>query len=161
MKKIINPFAVMAGNEAYNCFGCAPANNLGLHLEFWLDGNELVAVWHPKKAYEGWNDILHGGIQATIMDEAAAWLVMVSLKTAGVTASMNVNFLKPVHISMGRITVRAKLYSQEKRIALIDCSLTDGNEEVCSTAKISCFCFPEHVARTKYNYPGAEMFFES
>lgn len=149
----------MAGNEAYNCFGCSPANKTGLHLEFWLDGEELVAEWLPQKSYEGWTGVLHGGIQATLMDEAAAWLVMVTRDTASVTASMNVNYHKPVFIADNPVKVRARLNSVEKSIALVDCTLINDKGVICSTAKVSCFCFPEHVARAKYNYPGKEMFF--
>jgi uncharacterized protein (TIGR00369 family) len=160
MKKIINPFAIMAGKEAYNCFGCSPANNIGLHLDFWLDGEELVAEWQPQKSYEGWTGILHGGIQATLMDEAAAWLILTTRNTASVTSSMNINYLKPVFISTGKLTVRARLHSVENRIVNISCFLRNDEGEVCSEAKVACFCFPEHIARAKYNYPGMEAFFE-
>lgn len=35
MKKIINPWE---GLDGYMCFGCAPNNPLGLHMEFFEDG---------------------------------------------------------------------------------------------------------------------------
>ncbi len=159
MKKIKNPFSP-ASRDVYNCFGCSPANNVGLHLEFWLDGEDVIAVWQPQKAYEGWVDVLHGGIQATLMDEAAAWLVFVHLKTAGVTTQLNTRFLKPAYISNGQITVRATLLSIEKRVAKIKCSLEDGRGEVCAASEVTYFCFPENVARAKYNYPGADAFYE-
>ncbi len=160
MKKVRNPFAVMAGNESYNCFGCSPANKIGLHLDFWLDGEELVAEWQPQKSYEGWTGVLHGGIQATLLDEAAAWLIMTTKNTASVTSSMHVKYLRPVFISKGKLTVRARLQSEEKRILHIDCNLLNAEGEVCTEARVSCFCYPEHIARAKYNYPGIEAFFE-
>ena len=158
MKKITNPFARAAENDAYNCFGCSPANEHGLHLRFWLDGEELVAKWQPKKEYEGWVGVLHGGIQATLMDEAAAWLVFVILKTSGVTTAMNISYIKPVYISKGEITIRARLISTEQRLAYIECTLQDGTGEICAKAEVTYFCFPEKIARAKYNYPGAEAF---
>lgn len=157
MQKINNPFS-HAGSDVYNCFGCSPANALGLHLEFWLDGEQLVALWEPKKAYEGWVGILHGGIQATLMDEAAAWLVFVNLKTAGVTIELTTRFLKPAGISKGQIKIRATLLSFEKRVAKIKCSLEDGQGVVCATSDVSYYCFPETIARAKYNYPGSDAF---
>jgi uncharacterized protein (TIGR00369 family) len=158
MKKIINPFARAAENDAYNCFGCSPANEHGLHLRFWLDEQDLVAKWQPKKEYEGWVGVLHGGIQATLMDEAAAWLVFVLLKTSGVTTALKINYTKPVYISKGEITARARLISTEKHLALIECTLLDGAGEICAKAEATYFCFPEKIARAKYNYPGAEAF---
>lgn len=159
MKKITNPFARATENDAYNCFGCSPANEHGLHLRFWLDEQDLVAKWQPKKEYEGWVGVLHGGIQATLMDEAAAWLVFVKLKTSGVTTALNIVYSKPVYISNGEITVRARLISAKNRLAEIECTLSDGKQELCATAMATYFCFPEKIARAKYNYPGVDAFF--
>mgnify|MGYP007031287515 CR=1 FL=1 len=38
MKKIINPWK---GLEGYNCFGCAPDNEVGVKMEFYEDGDEV------------------------------------------------------------------------------------------------------------------------
>lgn len=159
MQKIRNPFSA-AGSNSYNCFGCSPANAAGLHLEFWLDDADLVVHWQPEKKYEGWTGVLHGGIQATLMDEAAAWLVFVQLKTAGVTSAMNTRFLRPAYLANGPFTVRATLLSAEKRQAVIKSSLHDTRGETCAVSEVTYFCFPENIARAKYNYPGAGAFFE-
>lgn len=45
MKKIINPWE---GLDGYMCFGCAPNNPLGLHMEFFEDGDDIVAFWKLK-----------------------------------------------------------------------------------------------------------------
>ncbi len=157
MRKIKNPFSG-ADENSYNCFGCSPANKIGLHLEFWQDGEQLVAIWQPRKSFEGWAGILHGGIQATLMDEAAAWLVFVFLKTAGVTMELSTRFLKPVSVSNGQITIKATLISTEKRIARIKCSLEDGKGINCALSEVTYYCFPENIARAKYNYPGIDAF---
>jgi len=159
MKKITNPFAHAAETGEYNCFGCSPGNDRGLHLEFWEDDAEVIARWTPWKAYEGWTGVLHGGIQATLLDEAAAWLIFVKLKTAGVTTRLNVEYLKPVYISRGEIAVRARLVSTGKKTVEIECTLTDGESVVCAKAEATYFYFPEKIARAKYNYPGADAFF--
>ena len=41
MKKIINPWE---GLDGYMCFGCAPNNPQGLHMEFFEDGDDIVAM---------------------------------------------------------------------------------------------------------------------
>ncbi len=58
MKKIINPWR---NHEGYNCFGCSPDNPIGLHLEFYEDGDYIVSTWHPGHNYQGWVDTMHGG----------------------------------------------------------------------------------------------------
>ena len=74
MKKIINPWR---NHEGYNCFGCSPNNPIGLHLEFYEDGDYIVSTWHPEHNYQGWVDTMHGGILSTLIDE-----VCQSLETA-------------------------------------------------------------------------------
>lgn len=159
MRKIRNPYAPVATKEQYNCFGCSPHNEIGLCLEFFENGDEILAVWKPEKKYEGWTGVLHGGIQATLIDEAAAWFVFVKLGTSGVTSGLNVEYIKPVYISKGNITVTAKLVSHEKTDAVIKCTLTDGEGEICAEATAKYFCYPEKIARARYNYPGSEAFF--
>ena len=65
MKKLINPYL---DKEGYNCFGCSPTNPIGLHLEFWEDGEEVVTTWSPCLNYDGWVETLHGGIISTLID---------------------------------------------------------------------------------------------
>ena len=158
MRKITNPFAKMASKGEYNCFGCSPGNDIGLHLEFWEDGDEMLAKWTPDERYEGWMGVLHGGIQATLLDEIAAWVVFVKLKTSGVTSEMNINYHKPLYLQKGEISVRGKLIKTEKRLAKLECTLFDGQNEACASALVTYFCFPEKIARAKYNYPGVEAF---
>lgn len=160
MIKIKNPFTEMGNKHNYNCFGCSPFNKIGLQLEFWENGDEVVAKWQPRKSLEGWINILHGGIQASLLDELAGWIVLIKMRTAGVTSELNVKYLKPVNISKGEVTVKGKLISVDKRIANISVFLLDGEGCECATAELKYFCFPEKIARAKYNYPGHEAFYE-
>ncbi len=160
MRKIINPFIELGHKHDYNCFGCSPFNDIGLQLNFWEDGDELIAKWQPRKSLEGWTGVLHGGIQATLLDELGGWIVMIKMKTAGVTAEMNVKYLKPLTLSKGEITIKGKLISVEKRLAKIECSLSDSQGIEYAKAQIDYFHFPERVARERYHYPGIEAFYE-
>lgn len=160
MRKILNPFKNEGTRHDYNCFGCSPFNEIGLQMEFWEDSGEVFARWQPRKSLEGWTGVLHGGIQASLLDELAGWIVLIQMKTSGVTSELNVKYLKPVYISKGELSVKGKVVSVDKRIAHIHCSLFDGNNEECACADISYFCYPENIAKAKYYYPGYEAFFE-
>lgn len=160
MKKIKNPFTEKdTSRKEYNCFGCSPFNKNGLHLEFWEDGDEIMAKWQPQKSMEGWLGVLHGGIQATLVDELAGWIVLLKKNTAGVTSALHIDYLKPVYITKGKVTIKGKLISSEGRIAKIECSLLDGDGNECLRAKADYFCFPEKIAKAKYHYPGVEAFY--
>ncbi|MFW5832129.1 MAG: PaaI family thioesterase [Prolixibacteraceae bacterium] len=160
MRKIKNPFTSMdSSRKEYYCFGCSPFNEIGLQLEFWEDGNDMIAKWQPQKSLEGWTGVLHGGIQASLVDELAGWIVLVKTETSGVTMDMNIKYIKPLFISKGEVTVKGRLMKVENRRAKIECVLFDGAQEACAKAEITYFCFPQKIARAKYNYPGIEAFY--
>ena len=54
-----------------------------LKMEFYEDGDEVVSIWKPRPEYQGWIDTLHGGIQAVLMDEICAWVILRKLQTTG------------------------------------------------------------------------------
>jgi len=160
MKKIKNPWKDPKNIGEYNCFACSPYNSAGLQLEFWEDGDEIITKWKPERSYEGWIGVLHGGIQATLLDEIGGWVVMLKLKTAGVTTDMQVSYLKAVKVSKGEVTIKGKLIAHEGRTAKISASLYDGAGEECAKAEVSYFVFPEKIAKARYQYPGFEAFYD-
>ena len=86
MKKIINPWR---NHPEYNCFGCCPDNPIGLHLEFYEDGDYIVSKWNPQHNYQGWVNTMHGGILSTLIDEVCGWVVTRKLQTSGYTVQLN------------------------------------------------------------------------
>ena len=159
IKKISNPY-FKSGRKDYNCFGCSPNNDKGLQLKFELHGEEVVAIWNPQKWAEGFRNVLHGGIQAALLDELCSWVVQSLCKTVGVTTSMEISYRKAVLISDGEITLRARLIEQNSRMAFVEGKLLSKDGIVCATAKCKFFIFPLEKAMVEYDYPGGEAFFE-
>ena len=92
-KDLLTPFAHAAHNR---CFGCGPANPGGLHLEFLRapDGS-VIASPVVSDAFDGHPSYLHGGIIATLLDEAMSKSVR-ALGRAAMTRKMEVEYLRPV-----------------------------------------------------------------
>ena len=156
MRKIKNPYA---NREGYNCFGCSPKNEHGLQMEFYDDEEFVISNWEPKTYLAGYGNILHGGIQSLIFDEIASWAVYVKVKTAGVTATLNVKYKSPVFTDKGKILIKAKLIDQNRRFATIHTELFDTDGKVCSEAEVKYFLFPLEIAKRKFHYPGVDAFF--
>ena len=156
-RQIINPFTAIPD---YNCFGCAPGNPHGLHLSFYEEGDEVVSEWIPRARFQGYGNILHGGIIATAMDEIASWYVFTKLKTAGVTYQLTTKYLFPVYTDKGPITFRARLKRQHRRKADIAVLLFDNEGRLCSEGVVGYFVFPEKLAKEKLYYPDFDSFFE-
>lgn len=156
-KKIRNPFDA----DQNMCFGCGPKNHAGLKLTFEEDDRKLYASWEPEACFQGYINVLHGGIIATLLDEAGAWCIYIKAGTSGVTSSMTVKYLKPVYISKGRICLEAQLKKKGEKNALITAALYDGEGKLCAEAELDYFIYPEKIARDRYYYPGREAFYQT
>lgn len=128
-------------------------------MTFFEDGDELVSTWSPGPQFQGFLDVLHGGIQSTVMDEIASWVVFVKLDTAGVTFRLNTRYRAPVRISKGAITLRARLVGQKRNIATIEVILLDGEGNKCSESTVDYFVLPRDKAEIEFHFPGKEAFY--
>ena len=158
MRTIINPWAGQAG---YNCFGCAPHNAIGLGMQFSEDGDDIVSLWPVDERYAGFKGVLHGGIQATLHDEIASWVVFIKLKTAGYTEELNVRYLSPVYVKNSPLTLRARLATSSDKRATLSTVLYDATGKACSESTASYAIVPAHIASRMFAYPGIEAFFAS
>lgn len=159
MRKIINVHR-HDDPDKYQCIGCSPYNPIGIKLQFWDDGKNIISKWKPRAEFMGWVDVLHGGIQATLLDEIAAWVVYTKCETAGVTTNLQVKYKKPVYTNRGELTIKAHLLEKNRRTAIILAQLFNNDGILCSEARVEYFIFSEKVAREKYHYPGIDAFYE-
>jgi len=157
MKNIINPYTKLDG---YNCFGCSPKNEHGLKMKFFEEGDYVISNWEPKEFLQGYYNVLHGGIQATLMDEIGSWFIQIKMQTAGVTSNMNIRYIKPVSVVNGNIKLRASLLQKRRNLVDVKVELFNANEKLCATGDLTYFTFSKDVARNKFYYPDFEDFFE-
>lgn len=129
-------------------------------MQFFEEGEEIVSEWQPRQHFQGYGNVLHGGIISTLMDEIASWYVFTKLKTAGVTYKLEVNFKSPVYTDKGDITLKASLEKKNKRLTDIRVKLYDHKGELCSEGIVGYFVFPEKWAQEKLYYPDFDSFFE-
>ncbi|MCR4619538.1 MAG: PaaI family thioesterase [Paludibacteraceae bacterium] len=144
MKKILNPWR---DHPQYNCFGCCPDNPIGLHLEFYEDGEYIVSTWQPGENYQGWVETLHGGIISTLIDETCGWVVTRKMQTSGYTVSLNVKFKKAVSTKEQRVTVRANVVKQMRNLVFIYAEVTDSNGDLCAEGETTYFMMNEEKAK--------------
>jgi acyl-coenzyme A thioesterase PaaI-like protein len=77
------------------CFVCGVDNPIGLHLDFWMDGEQVWTEFTPGQQHQGYPGVLHGGLIAALLDETmgrAAYLKNLWM----VTAKMELSYRKPV-----------------------------------------------------------------
>lgn len=78
-----------------NCLGCGPENGAGLQMAMRSRDNDVVADLVLDRRHEGAPGLAHGGAIATALDDLFGG-VLVLVQTPAVTASLNVEYRRPV-----------------------------------------------------------------
>ncbi|ADO76755.1 PaaI family thioesterase [Halanaerobium praevalens] len=88
----------MNNNEAKMCFACGPENPISLGLKFEeISQNRVRAEFTPTANHQGYTGIIHGGLTATLLDEAMAYVVgFKGIKAF--TAELNIRFRKAIEV---------------------------------------------------------------
>jgi uncharacterized protein (TIGR00369 family) len=119
----------LAGSPNNRCFACGPANPHGLHLRFERTENGGVkAAFAPREWHQGWEGVVHGGVLATLLDEAMAYVVFFS-GFVGLTARMEVRYRAPVR-GGDVLTVEAEQVKDSRRIVDVVGRVRNGNQVV-------------------------------
>ena len=123
------------------CFGCGPANEKGLHINSFADGDEVVATWHAEPHHQAFPGMLNGGIIGALLDCHSNWTAAYFLmKRDGkdapectVTADFHVKLLRPTPVD-GPITLKARVVESREDRATVEAELI-ANEKVCATCR--------------------------
>lgn len=109
------------------CHACGRQNPHGLQLRFRRDGAQgVVTSYLPKAEDQGFPGVLHGGILATLMDEAMAWSMYAAERVMGVTAKMEMKYRRQVPLD-GALTVRGGITRIRGRRIEIGSSIEDAS----------------------------------
>ena len=89
----------LAPNPENLCFGCGGANDDGMKLTFVQDNEKrrIIGRFVLGERYQGGGGMAHGGIIATLLDEAMGKVCRFR-DVRAVTAQLNVQYLKPVSV---------------------------------------------------------------
>jgi acyl-coenzyme A thioesterase PaaI-like protein len=100
----------------HHCFACGTLNEHGLHLDLHLERGRSWVELTLDDRFQGWDEIAHGGILSTILDEVMAW-ALVAEDNWGLTARLSVEFKAPVRIGQA---IRAEGWITRSRKRIVD-----------------------------------------
>ena len=123
------------------CFGCGPANDQGLHIRSFPQGDEVVAEFQPQAYQEAFPGVLSGGIIGTLLDCHCNWTAAYHLMNrAGaahppctVTAEYSIKLLRPTP-TIAPVHLSAKIVDLTSDRATVEGTLTAGGK-VCATCR--------------------------
>jgi uncharacterized protein (TIGR00369 family) len=99
--------------EGHHCFACGTANPIGLKLTFYNMNDSVCADITLGKNHEGWQNMAHGGIISTLLDEVMAWTIMYFKRIFFVTRKMEIKYVRPVLIGVP-LTVKGRMMKDRK-----------------------------------------------
>lgn len=94
--------------QGHRCFACGTANPIGLKLHFYRLGKEICSDITLARNHEGWENMAHGGIISTLLDETMSWALIYFYRTFFVTRKMDLKYVRPVLIGEP-LSVAAKI----------------------------------------------------
>jgi acyl-coenzyme A thioesterase PaaI-like protein len=105
--------------NSLNCFVCGVQNPVGLRLAFYATAPDEVTVHYTApKHYEGFPGILHGGIVASILDEAGGRAAMADDPNRFMfTAKLEVKYRQPTPIETP-LVITGKMIKLRDRLAM-------------------------------------------
>jgi uncharacterized protein (TIGR00369 family) len=115
-----------------HCFVCGKANIYGLQLVWKTVQNMTTAEFYPSKAHQGWQGIVHGGILATILDEAMTRLAW-QIHGGSVTAEITVRYFNSARIGE-KLAVRGEIGAANKRLIPAKAEIRNGGGRLIATA---------------------------
>jgi len=137
----------LPNSEMHNCFGCSPINPSGLQMKFYSNDASVFSEVTVPKHLCGWNNLIHGGVLSTILDEVMSWAAIYLLKRITLTKSMAIDFLKPVYIDHPLKAEGKVLELNGKHEAVMEGILSNSDGTICTRSTAHFAIFSPAVAR--------------
>lgn len=113
--------------HTHSCFVCGESNAIGFRLRFETDGRVVQTRFRPRREHIGFQNVMHGGLIATILDEVMVWACAVATRKFAYCAELSVRFLSPVRpgeelVALGELATNRKGRIFEAKGTLRDAS---------------------------------------
>ena len=120
-----------------NCFICGEKNPVSPKLHFHkIDEKTVETEFVPPKIWTGWGKIVHGGLQATLLDEAAGWAVLLLSGQYALTINMEIKFFYPVYVNE-KLRIIGKVVEEKQDTITIEAELINPKNICCTKGKIT------------------------
>jgi acyl-coenzyme A thioesterase PaaI-like protein len=134
---------------ANRCFGCGPANEMGLRIRSFVEGDALVAEWRAQEHHQAFPGMLNGGIAGALLDCHSNWTAAYHLmKQRGadsppctVTAEFHVILKRPTPMDVP-MKLRARVVESDQDRAVVEATLE-------AAGKVTATCRGTFVAVTE------------
>ena len=143
------------------CFGCGARNDAGLQLSFRLEGDEIVTEYTPERRFQGFPNVLHGGVIATLLDETLSRTATLGGRWM-MTARLDIRYRRAALLGQTlRITARAISIRSRAVTAKGEVRLADDPSVIIAEAEGTFLAItPQYQQEMVASYPELASFFD-
>jgi uncharacterized protein (TIGR00369 family) len=147
------------------CLVCGRTNPQGLHLHLHVDpaSGEVHVPFTPAAAQMGFEGIIHGGVLATVLDEAMVWAASWPGRRFCVCGELTVRFRHSAAVGMA-LSVVAKVSAVRSRLIETTAELRDSLGKLIASAGGKYVPMPpplnEQMVRAMINEPATRQAYE-
>ena len=125
---------VMDGPED-RCFGCGQANHSGLRMRFRQTDEGAEADYTVGDMYNGTPGVVHGGIQAALLDEVMGICTHAAYPDDRiVTADFRLRYRRPVPTNV-QLLIRGRITKDEPPSVFLEGEIVSAEGDVLTTAE--------------------------
>jgi acyl-coenzyme A thioesterase PaaI-like protein len=123
------------------CFGCGPANEQGLRIRSFAEGDDVVCDWIPQPHHLAFENVVNGGILGSLLDCHSNWTAAHHfMKSRGVdeipptvTSDFHVTLKRPTPMNT-TLHLRAHVVEATEDRAIVEATL-EANGKVTATCR--------------------------
>lgn len=122
------------------CFACGKENPIGFRLDVKEWGDGVKAQFKMRREYEGYHNLAHGGIIATLLDELIVWACRKKGYSA-LTAELNVRFKKALYVGE-EVEITGRVLERRKNLLYCQGEMRNKRGELVAYAKAKLLITP-------------------
>ncbi len=116
-----------------HCFICGTENPRGLKCRFTVEGDTVTSSIATEPWMAGYEGVVHGGIIGSLLDEALVWAAYAKTGRFGVTAEIQIRFLRPLPIGV-KCTVEGRMKEDRGRIWTAESRIFEDADRIIAKA---------------------------
>jgi acyl-coenzyme A thioesterase PaaI-like protein len=123
------------------CFGCGPANDKGLRIRSFEEGDALVCDWRPEPHHLAFDGIVNGGIIGALLDCHSNWTAAMHIMKASGANELPATVTSDFHVTLKRPTpidatlhLRAHVVESSEDRAVVEATI-EANGKVTATCR--------------------------
>lgn len=128
------------------CFGCGPANEKGLRIRSFVEGDEVVCEWRAEPHHQAWEGVVNGGILGALLDCHGNWTAAHHLMKQSGTDVLPSTVTADFHVFLKRPTPADAVLKLRAKVVESSTDRVTVEESIEANGKTTATCRGTFVA---------------